>query len=65
MLAALIFPTMLMVGNWSAAIAQQSDRYLSDQEIQSLEAEFKKVSRGGGGRLYKDTRQASEVNEVN
>ena len=43
LLSSLSFASVLMVENWSGAIAQnakQSERYLSDQEIQSLDQAF-------------------------
>ena len=42
LLGSLSFSTVLLVGNWSGAIAQSSDssRYLSAQEIKSLDPEF-------------------------
>jgi hypothetical protein len=44
LLGSLSFASVLMVGNWSGAIAQSaySTRYLSNQEIRSLEPEFER-----------------------
>lgn len=65
LLGSLSFASVLMVGNWSGAIAQVSNRYLSDQEIQSLDAEFQSRSRGVTGRGYTDRRQSSEIIQIN
>ena len=40
LLGSLSFASVLIVGNWSGAIAQNADRYLTDREIDSLESEF-------------------------
>lgn len=64
LLGSLSFATVLMMGNWSGAIAQ-STRYLSDQEIQALESQFQKASQGVTGRGYTDRRQSSEVSQIN
>jgi hypothetical protein len=64
-LGSLSFATVLMIGNWSGAIAQVSNRYLSDQEIQSLETDFQSKTRGVTGRGYTDRRQSSEIIQIN
>ena len=65
LLGSLSFATVLMVGNWSGAIAQVSNRYLSNQEIRVLESQFQKASQGVTGRGYTDRRQSSEVVQIN
>jgi len=61
----LSFASVLIFGNWSGAIAQISNRHLSDQEIRSLESQFQKASQGVTGRGYTDRRQSSEVAQIN
>ena len=61
----LSFVIALIGGNIKGAIAQISNRYLSDQEIRSLESQFQKASQGVTGRGYTDRRQSSEVAQIN
>ena len=61
LLGSLSFATVLMAGNCMDAIAQsynKSERFLSDQEIQSLKL-------GGGGTAYQDRRSATDINQIN
>jgi|GEM_PF-1922902 len=68
-LGSLSFATVLIVGNWSGAIAQsynKSERFLSDREIQALESDFQKASSSrGGGRPYQDSRSATDIDQIN
>jgi hypothetical protein len=65
LLSSLSFASVLMIGNWSEAIAQVSNRYLSDQDIQALESQFQSRSRGVTCRGYTDRRQPSEIVQIN
>lgn len=54
------------MGNITEAIAQVSNRYLSDQEIRSLEPDFDVAALGSSRvRAYTDIRSASEITQVN
>ena len=65
LLGSLSFATVLVAGNWSGAIAQVANRYLSNQEIRVLDSQFQKASQGVTGRGYRDRRQSSEVVQIN
>ncbi|WGS73331.1 hypothetical protein [Pseudanabaena galeata] len=66
-LGSLSFATVLIVGNWSGAIAQnapKSTRYVSDQEIQVLVADsLARVA--GGSRFFQERRSPSEISKIN
>lgn len=66
LLGSLSFATVLMVGSWSGAIAQVFDRYLSNQEIQTIENNFQRsILNSTGLGYYQDNRKSSEVSEIN
>jgi hypothetical protein len=67
LLRSLSLSMFFTIGNWSGAIAQniqKSERYLSDQEIQSFESELQAGVRGGS-RFFMERRTLSEVNQIN
>jgi hypothetical protein len=67
LLGSLSLSMFFTIGNWSGAIAQniqKSDRYLTDQEIQSFESQLQ-VSVRGGSRFFVDRRTSSDINQIN
>jgi hypothetical protein len=68
LLGSLIFATVMAAGIVRGAIAQyvqKSERFLSDQEIQSLESKFQSYTASrGGGPAWKDSRKSSEVLQI-
>lgn len=65
LLGSLSFVIVSISGNVVEAIAQVSNRYLSDQEIRALESQFQNASQGVTGRGYIDRRQSSDVVQIN
>ncbi len=62
------FVIALLGGDVVGAIAQnynRSEKFLSDLSIQMLDSEFQRATKGISGRGYRDTRQASQVNQLN